>query len=94
MSKQIVDALDNWRDAQEALSESMFLSIYGSPALQAAVGIDPQSAPSRRPEMSPQHRERLETRIAELKSQIAKGGLQGSHHSRPALCRHGTRNGR
>jgi pimeloyl-ACP methyl ester carboxylesterase len=44
ISKQIIGALDKWRDSQEALSESLFLSIYGSPALQAAVGIDPQSA--------------------------------------------------
>src|SRR5712672_1160800 len=44
ISKQIVNALDKWRDSQEALSEALFLSVYGSPALQAAVGIDPQSA--------------------------------------------------
>ena len=29
--------------AQEALSEAMFLAVYGSPALQAAVGVDPKS---------------------------------------------------
>src|SRR5712675_1713894 len=34
MSKQIVSALDKWRDSQEALSEALFLSVYGSPALQ------------------------------------------------------------
>ena len=45
MSKQIVHALDSWRDSQEALSEAIFLAVYGSPALQAAVGIDPQSTP-------------------------------------------------
>ena len=33
MSKQIVSSLDQWRDSQEALSEAMFLAIYGSPAL-------------------------------------------------------------
>jgi len=76
MSKQIVSALDKWRDSQEALSEALFLSVYGSPALQAAVGIDPQSAPSRKPEMSPQYHARLEARIAELKSQIGNGGLR------------------
>src|SRR3954453_17834523 len=48
MSKQIVNALDSWRDSQEALSEATFLAVYGSPALQAAVGVDPQSSPSRR----------------------------------------------
>src|SRR5467141_912338 len=41
MSKQIVSSLDQWRDTQEALSEAMFLAIYGSPALQSAVGVDP-----------------------------------------------------
>ncbi len=76
MSKQIVSALDKWRDSQEALSEALFLSVYGSPALQAAVGIDPQSTPSRKPEMSAQYRARLEARIAELKSQIGNGGLR------------------
>src|SRR6266403_6208618 len=43
VSKQIVNALDSWRDSQEALSEATFLAVYGSPALQSAVGIDPQS---------------------------------------------------
>jgi hypothetical protein len=68
MSKQIVNSLDQWRDSQEALSEAMFLGIYGSPALQAAVGVDPQSTPSRKREMDPKHRELLQARIAELKA--------------------------
>ena len=76
VSKQIVHALDSWRDSQEALSEAIFLAVYGSPALQAAVGIDPQSSPSRRQEMSAAHREMLERRIAELKSRIGEGGLR------------------
>jgi pimeloyl-ACP methyl ester carboxylesterase len=76
VSKQIVQALDGWRDSQEALSEATFLAVYGSPALQAAVGIDPQSAPSRWQEMSAAHREMLHRRIAELKSKINEGGLR------------------
>ena len=75
-SEQIVHALDSWRDSQEALSEAMFLAVYGSPALQAAVGIDPQSTPSRRQEMSAKYREMLQARIAELKSRIGEGGLR------------------
>src|SRR3954471_23579353 len=74
-SKQIVDVLDSWRDSQEALSEAIFLNVYGSPVLQAAVGIDPRSEPSRRREMSAEHRTMLEKRIAELKSKIGEGGL-------------------
>ena len=75
-SKNIIDVLDYWRDTQESVSESLFLGIYGSPALQAAVGIKPDADVSPKPEMSPEHRKLLETRIAELKSQIASGGLK------------------
>jgi hypothetical protein len=76
ISKNIVNALDSWRDAQESLSETLFLAVYGSPALQAAVGIDPQSDPSPRPEMSEDHRKHLDARVAELKSGIGSGGLR------------------
>jgi len=76
ISKQIVTALDGWRDAQEALSEAVFLNVYGLPALQAAVGIDPESEPSRRREMPAEHRALLDKRIAELKSKIGVGGLR------------------
>lgn len=75
MSKQIVQVLDSWRDSQERLSEAIFLNVYGSPALQAAVGVDPKSDPSRRREMSAEHRTMLNKRIAELKSKIGEGGL-------------------
>ena len=76
VSKNIVNVLDKWRDAQEALSETLFLSIYGSPALQAAVGVKPDAEVSPKPKMSPEHRKRLEARTAELKSQIGVGGLR------------------
>src|SRR5690242_17490193 len=45
-SNYIVNVLDKWRDTQEALSEKLFLTVYGSPGLQAAVGIKPDSNPS------------------------------------------------
>jgi Protein of unknown function (DUF3141) len=76
VSKNIVSAFDQWRDAQESMSESLFLAIYGSPALQAAVGINPQSDPSPKPEMTADYRTRLDARIAELKSRIGSGGLR------------------
>ncbi|MDH2385017.1 DUF3141 domain-containing protein [Bradyrhizobium sp. CER78] len=76
ISNQIVHALDSWRDSQEALSEAVFLAVYGSPALQAAVGVDPRSTPSRRQEMSTEYRGRLEARIAELTSRVGEGGLR------------------
>src|SRR5258708_770895 len=72
VSKQITHALDSWRDSQEALSEAVFLAVYGSPALQAAVGIDPQSTPSRQG-VSAKHRRNVQARNAELKSKIGEG---------------------
>ena len=86
-SKNIVDALDRWRDAQEKISETMFLSIYGSPALQAAVGIDPDADVSPKPQMSPQHRKLLDARIAELRSQVGKGGLRECVMGHPLVIR-------
>ncbi len=75
MSAQIVGSLNAWRDMCESASESMFLSIYGSPALQAAVGIDPADThPQRRAPKSALHRELVEARIAQLKAQITHGG--------------------
>lgn len=75
LSKQVVHALDGWRDSQEALSEALFLTVYGSPMLQAMVGIDQQPA-SARAEMSASYREMLEARVAELKARIGEGGLR------------------
>ena len=74
-SDQIVKSLESFRETTEKASEAMFLAIYGSPALQAAVGVDPESARPRRPAKSPMHQELLEKRIAELKSKITQGGL-------------------
>ncbi|MDR3489468.1 MAG: DUF3141 domain-containing protein [Bradyrhizobium sp.] len=76
ISQQVVKSLDTWLEVQEKLSEQMFLAIYGSPALQAAVGVSAKTARPRRPGRSPLHRELVEKRIAELKSLITKGGLQ------------------
>jgi pimeloyl-ACP methyl ester carboxylesterase len=76
VSAEIVKALDGWRESQEKLCEQIFLAVYGSPALQAAVGVDPEAARPRRPGKSLLHQELMDKRIAELKSQINKGGLQ------------------
>jgi pimeloyl-ACP methyl ester carboxylesterase len=78
-SNQIVSALDAWRQASETLSERIFLAIYGSPTLQAAVGIDPAATNRlRKATKNPLHRELLQKRIAELKSRIPAGGLRAA----------------
>jgi len=76
MSRQIVSMLDAWRDASEVLAERAFMTIYGSPTLQAAVGVDPTGTQSlRRAPKNLLHRELMQKRIDEVKSRIAAGGL-------------------
>jgi pimeloyl-ACP methyl ester carboxylesterase len=76
LSKQIVTSLDAWRDARDALVERTFFGIYGSPVLQAAVGVDPASTqPLRQPAKNPMHQELLRKRVAELKSHIPTGSV-------------------
>jgi Protein of unknown function (DUF3141) len=77
ISQQIVGALDSWRDMTEAVAESTFHWIYGSPVLQAALGIDPADEQlHRKAGKSSAHRALLQARIDELKSRIATGGLR------------------
>jgi len=77
VSKQIVAALDGWRDFIETVAERIFLTVYGSPALQAAAGIDPaDTRPLRKPAKNRLYQELVQKRIAELKSHIALGGLR------------------
>ena len=77
VSKQIVGVLDSWRDMTEAISESTFQWVYGSPVLQAAVGIDPENGqPHRKAGKSSAHAQLLQARIDELRSRIDTGGLR------------------
>jgi hypothetical protein len=78
MSQQIVAGFDMWREATEKLAERTFLTIYGTPALQAACGIDSDSKERslRKAARSPLHQQFVERRIAELRSQINSGGLR------------------
>jgi pimeloyl-ACP methyl ester carboxylesterase len=75
VSKQIVAGLDAWREMNESLAERAFLTIYGSPTLQAAVGIDPASDQAlRKAAKSPLHRQLFNKKVAELKARVSLGG--------------------
>jgi len=77
MSKQIVAALDTWRDMRDRFGELMFLSVYGSPLVQATVGVDPAATtPFRKAAKDPLHAQLLRERIAEIKSRMSVGGLR------------------
>ncbi len=77
ISRHVVASLDAMRDMSESLAERIFLSIYGSPVLQAAIGVDPAGKnPLRKAPHSALHQQLVQARIAELKSNIANGGVR------------------
>jgi hypothetical protein len=79
ISKQIIALLDAWRDGRDRFVEQVFFAVYGAPALQTALGIDPAGTlPLRKPANDSWHRELLHTRIAELKARMPFGGLNAA----------------
>ena len=64
------------RHGRNVFPKSAFLSTYGSPFLQAAVGIDPKDGGRQRAGKDPLHYQLVEQRIAELKSRVSDGGLR------------------
>jgi pimeloyl-ACP methyl ester carboxylesterase len=77
VSDQVVAALDAWRVFNEACAERIFMTVYGSKALQAAAGVDSHSTrPLRKAAKSLLHHKVVAQRIADLRSRIASGGLR------------------
>jgi Protein of unknown function (DUF3141) len=76
LSDGIVSGLDAWRKLNETIAEHLFLTIFGSPMLQAAVGIDPeQTRPFRKAGRTPLHDELVGMKISELKARIGTGSV-------------------
>jgi hypothetical protein len=76
LSKQIVDGFEAWRRGAERLAEDTFHTIYGTPALQAALGVDTNSPePPRKAARSKLHEALVERRVGELKAAMTRGGL-------------------
>ena len=77
VSEGIVAALDGYRDLRDKSMEQIFLATYGSPLLQAMVGLPAaDESPRRRPGADPKRLAFIEQRIGELKSRVAEGGLR------------------
>ncbi len=75
LSDGIIAALDGYRDFRDKLMEEVFLAVYGSPTLQAMVGLSASDEPVRkRPGLEPEHAALIKERIAELKASLAEGG--------------------
>jgi hypothetical protein len=77
VSRQIVDAFDRYRDARDWFSEALFMSVYGSPILQAMVGLRSDAATARPRIGRDVAREAAAARaISELEAHVARGGLR------------------
>ena len=77
LSKQIVEMLDAWRDARDTLMEQAFHAIYGSPWVQALLGVRSSEEPPRhRHAKDPLYRLFVQLRIEELKARMADGDLR------------------
>jgi pimeloyl-ACP methyl ester carboxylesterase len=75
VSKAAVENLDRWRDLRDAWCERVFFAIYGSPVLQAAIGLSDEPA-RRKHAVEPRHRAIVEQLIADLKARMAQGGIR------------------
>ena len=77
VSESIVAALDGFRDQRDRSLEEIFLALYGSPVLQALVGIRAtDEPPRRRPGLEPERLDFIQQRIDEIKSRLAEGGVR------------------
>jgi hypothetical protein len=75
MSQAIIAALDGYRDLRDASIERIFLSVYGSPVLQAMLGLAGTTEPPRKsPGIEPARAALIRQRIGELKARLAEGG--------------------
>jgi hypothetical protein len=76
VSAQIVDALDRYRDMRDRATEAFFLNFYGSPAVQALVGLRSDAATTRLHVGRDVAREAAEAKgLADLEARIDQGGL-------------------
>jgi hypothetical protein len=75
ISESIIETLRAWGNLRDQTLEQIFLAIYGSPILQALLGMRAtDGTPRPQPSIEPARREFIEGRIVELKARIAEGG--------------------
>lgn len=75
VSDQIETTLNAYRDMRDRMSEAWFHAIYGSPLMQAFVGLKASDKyPRSKPGTDAAHRALVARRIEELKEETTKGG--------------------
>lgn len=79
MSKLIVEGLERYTQSRDRFQEELFFLIYGSRALQAAVGLRSDSVVARqRVGHDPERRERRRQQLLAMRERIADGGLRAA----------------
>jgi len=74
-SKQIVKMLESYGQLRDHACEELFHAVYGSPGLQAMVGLKASDAsPRRHPGTDAEHVAGVGRRIADFKTRIGEGG--------------------
>ena len=77
VSEAIVAALERFGETKDRSFEQIFLNVYGSPLLQALLGMRASDAPPRhRPGVEPERLAFVQQRIAEIKARVAEGGAR------------------
>jgi hypothetical protein len=77
ISKQIEKMLESFGEMRDRACEELFHAIYGSPLLQALVGLKASDAsPRQHPGTDAAHVAAVERHIANFKARVAEGGLQ------------------
>ena len=75
VSAQIVNALDEYRDARDRMVEQIFYAFYGSPVVQAMLGINAETKVRTMPGLTPQELTRREEQAETYKAKLRKGGF-------------------
>lgn len=77
ISKSIESTLDLWGQWRDALIEQTFMTVYGSPLIQAISGLGAKEGPPRmHPGVSPEHLDFVNRRRDELQKLVACGGVR------------------
>ena len=77
VSEQIVAGLDAWRDLHDGACEATFHALYGSPLMQALMGLKASDGPPRpRPGQEPEAAALIREHAAALRQRLGEGGLR------------------
>jgi uncharacterized protein DUF3141 len=75
VSEQIIAGLDSYRDTRDKMSEQMFFGIYGSPFVQALLGINDDGKVRPSPSTSPHKIAEQQARTEAYAAKLTTGGF-------------------